>query len=154
MIQRKQTLFLLFSILIMVGYLFAPLIRLEGGGVPASYLYPYSMYFSKNVNFPIIGHYFVLLCMVAAGIAIGINLVTIFLFKFRRAQIVFSWLSIIPLLYTFCYVYYKWSSAEVIEDQYFYYGNISPLVAVVFVFLAMFYIRKDEELVKSVDRLR
>ena len=154
MIQRKQTLFLLFSILLMVGYIFAPLIKVEGGGTQAYYLYPYSMVFSKNVNFPIIGHYFVLLCLVSAGIAIGLNLVTIFLFKFRKAQILFCWLSILPLLYTFCYVYYRWSTTETIQDQYFYFGNISPLTAIVFVFLAMFYIRKDEELVKSVDRLR
>lgn len=153
MIQRKQTLFLLFSILIMVGYLFAPLLKAEGGG-NTHYLYTYSLFFSKNINFPIIGHYFVLLCAVAAGIAIGLNLITIFLFKFRRLQIVLCWLSILPLLYTFCYVYYKWSITETTQDGYFYFGNISPLVAIIFIFLAMFYIRKDEELVKSVDRLR
>ncbi|MFK5126665.1 DUF4293 family protein, partial [Klebsiella pneumoniae] len=31
MIQRKQTLFLLFSILLMVGYIFSPVIHLEMG---------------------------------------------------------------------------------------------------------------------------
>jgi hypothetical protein len=154
MIQRKQTLFLLFSIILMIGYCFSPVVKVEAGGATSFFLYPYSLFFSKNVNFPIIGHYFVLLCLVSAGISIGINLITIFLFKFRKLQIALSWLSILPLLYAFCYVYYKWSATETTQDQYFYFGNISPLVAIVFVLLAIFYIRKDEELVKSVDRLR
>ncbi|MCW3125939.1 MAG: hypothetical protein JWO03_1597 [Bacteroidetes bacterium] len=154
MIQRKQTLFLLFSIILMVGYCFAPILKVEGGGGPPYFLYPYSMFFSKNVNFPIIGHYFVLLCLVSAIVAISLNFLTIILFMYRRVQTLLCWLTIIPLIYTFCYVYYKWSATETTQDQYFYFGNLSPLVAIVFVFLAMFYIRKDEELVKSVDRLR
>ena len=153
MIQRKQTLFLLFSIILMVGYIFSPLVKILGGG-QSFYTYSYSFPLSVNINFPIIGHYFVFPCLVSACIAIGINLLTIFLFKFRRLQIFFCWLSILPLLFAFCYAYYKWSVSDSTLDQYFYFGNITPLVAVVLVFLAMFYIRKDEELVKSVDRLR
>jgi hypothetical protein len=154
MIQRKQTVFLLISILLMVGYIFAPLIKVEGIAVPAFLIYATDLKLSINVGFPIIGHYFVLVCLVSAGISIGLNLLTIFLFKYRKMQIALCWLSIIPLLYAFCYVYYKWSATETIQDQYFYFGNLAPLVAMVFVFIAMFYIRKDEELVKSVDRLR
>ena len=153
-IIQKQHLLLLFSAILMTGYCFSPLIKVEGGGAPSFYTYPDSFRLTKNVDFPIIGHYFVFLCQVSAGITITINLLTIFFFKFRRLQIALSWLSILPLLYAFCYVYYKWSATETTQDQYFYFGNISPLVAIVFVLLAIFYIRKDEELVKSVDRLR
>ncbi len=151
MIQRKQTLFLIFSILIMAGYIFSPVIKVDGGMF-------HSMVKARdlavNINFPIIGHYFVFVCMVAALITIGINLLTILLFKNRGIQIVLCWLSLIPALFCFCYTYYRMTTTEMIQDQLFYYGNISPIVAVVFIFLAMFYIRKDDELVKSVDRLR
>jgi len=154
MIQRRQTIFLIFSILILIGYCFAPIVKVEGGGQSSYYLYPYSMHFAKNIGFPVIGHYFVLVTVVAACITMALNLITIFLYTKRKVQIALCWLSIIPLIYAFCFVYYKWSSIEAIQDQFFYFGNLSPLVAIVFIFLAIFYIRKDEELVKSVDRLR
>jgi hypothetical protein len=43
---------------------------------------------------------------------------------------------------------------DMIQDQLFYYGNITPAVAIIFIFMAIISIRRDEELVKSVDRLR
>jgi uncharacterized membrane protein len=153
MIQRKQTLFLIFSILIMVGYIFAPLIKVQSGTM-VQYVYSDSRMLSPNINFPIIGHYFVFACVVAAGITIGLNFLTIFLYKFRKVQIAFCWLSIVPAIFCFCYVYYSMTTTDLMSDQLFYYGNISPIAAVIFIFLAMSGIRQDEELVKSVDRLR
>ena len=154
MIQRKQTLFLLFSIIIMAGYCFAPLIKIEGANIVPFNLTSISPALSTNVNFGSFGHYFVFWCVVGAIVTICVNLIAIFLFKFRKVQIAFCWLGILSGLFCFCYVYYRMTSSEVIEDQLFYFGNISPIVSVVFMFLAMFYIRKDDELVKSVDRLR
>jgi len=151
MIQRKQTLFLIFSILIMTGYIFSPIIKIDGGMVH-NMVKAHDL--AVNVNFPIIGHYFVFVCLAAALTTIGINLLTIFLFKYRGWQIFFCWLSIVPALFAFCYTYYRMTTTDMIQDQLFYYGNISPIVAVVLIFIAMFYIRKDDELVKSVDRLR
>ena len=151
MLQRKQTLLLLFSILIMTGYIFSPVIKVDGAMMHTMVK---AQDLAVNIKFPIIGNYFVFVCLVAALITIGLNLVTIFLFKFRRVQIFLCWLSIIPAVFSFCYTYYRMTTTEMIQDQLFYYGNISPAVAVVFIFLAMFYIRKDDELVKSVDRLR
>lgn len=153
MIQRKQTIFLILSILVMIGYIFGPVVKVEIGS-GANYLYVTNLIFSKNVNFPIIGHYFVLWPLDTAIAAMVLNLLTIFLFKRRPLQIVLCWLSVLPLLFSFCYVYYHWSVAPSTFDQYFYFGNLCPLIAIVLVFTAMFYIRKDEELVKSVDRLR
>ncbi len=153
MIQRKQTIFLILSILVIVGYIFAPVVKVEINQA-ANYLYITNLVFSKNVNFPVIGHYFVLLPLDAAIAAIVLNLITIFLYKRRPLQIALCWLSVLPLLFSFCYVYYHWSVSPSTFDQYFYFGNLSPLIAIVLIFTAMFYIRKDEELVKSVDRLR
>ena len=152
MIQRKQTLFLIFSILILVGYIFSPVIRLEGAGGPTRDVWAYNI--TKNVGFPVIGHYFVFMCLDAAIVAIVMNLLTIFLFKYRRLQMLLCWLAIIPAVFAFCWVYYRWSTVEMHEDQIFYYGNISPWVAVLFMLMAWFYIKKDEELVQESNRLR
>ena len=148
---RIQTLLLFFSSLIMTGYIFSPVIKIDGGMVH-NIVKAHDL--AVNVNFPIIGHYWVFVCLVAALITIGLNFITMFLFSFRGLQIFFCWLSIVPALFCFCYTYYRMTTTDMIQDQLFYYGNISPIVAVVLIFVAMFYIRKDDELVKSVDRLR
>ena len=151
MIQRKQTLFLIFAILLMVGYIFSPVLHIEGSGLKYDV---FAKEVSINVGFPVIGHYFVFVCLIAAIVASCICLLTIALYKWRKVQILFCWLSLIPALYCFGYVYYRFSTTELIQDQWFWYGNISPLVAILFIFAAMISIRADEELVKSVDRLR
>jgi hypothetical protein len=151
MIQRKQTLFLLFSILLMATYLFSPVIKVDGGMMHTTVI---AHHLAASVDFPIIGRYFVFVLLVGALITIGLNLLTIFLYKYRRLQIAFCWLSIVPAIFCFCYTYYRMTTADLIQDQLFYYGNISPVVAVVFIFLAVYYIRKDEEMIKSSDRLR
>jgi hypothetical protein len=151
MIQRKQTIFLLFSILIMTGYIFAPVIKVDNGAIH-NMVKAHDL--ALNVNFPIIGHYFVFVCLVGALITIGLNLLTVFLYQYRGFQVFLCWLSIVPALFCFCYTYYRMTTTDMIADQTFYYGNISPIVAIVLVFIAMAYIRKDEELVKSLDRLR
>ena len=152
MIQRKQTLFLLFSAIIMVAYIFAPVIRIVEFGNINHDMQAREM--AKNVGFPVIGHYFVFVVWIAAWITAGINLITIFLYKNRKAQITLSWISIVPAVFCLGYVFDKFKTAESIYDQYFWYGNISPVVAIVFIFLAIMAIRQDEQLIKSVDRLR
>jgi len=148
---QRQHLLLFFSAIIMTGYIFSPIIKVDGG-MMHTMVKAHDL--AVNVKFPIIGNYFVFVCLVASLITMGINLHTISFFKFRQVQIFFCWLSIIPAVFSFCYTYYRMTTTEMIQDQLFYYGNISPIVAVVFIFLAMFFIRKDDELVKSVDRLR
>jgi hypothetical protein len=151
MIQRKQTLFLLFSIIILVGYLFSPVIRVEDAGVVTN-IFGYDL--KKNIPFPIIGRYFVYITLDAAITAIVLNLITIFLYKKRKWQMAFCWLSSIPVVFAFCFTYYHWATTDSTSDTVFYYGNISLGVSVVFILLAWFFIKKDEELVKSLDRLR
>ena len=148
---KKQHILLLFSSIIMTGYIFAPVIKIDGGLVHA---FIKAQDIAVNVKFPVIGNYFVFVCLVAALITIGLNLFTIFLFKFRRFQVFLCWLSIIPAVFSFCYTYYRMTTTEMIQDQLFYYGNISAIVAIIFIFVAILFIRKEEELVKSVDRLR
>jgi len=151
MIQRKQTLFLLFSILILVSYIFSPVIRLEDSTIGTN-VFAYDL--KKNLPFPIIGRYFVFVTLDAAIVAIALNLITIFLYKKRKLQMALCWLSLVPVIFAFCYTYFRWATTDETYDTIFYYGNISLGVSVVFILLAWFFIKKDEELVKSLDRLR
>jgi|GEM_PF-2820095 len=148
---QKQHLLLLLSAIIMTTYIFLPVIKLDGGMMHSKVAAKDLM---VNIDFPIIGHYFVFVCLVAALITAGINLLIISLNKFRKLQVIFGWLSIVPAIFTVCYTYRRMTTTEMIQDQLFYYGNIAPVVAVLFIFLAIFFIRREEELVKSVDRLR
>ncbi|MFN8310921.1 MAG: DUF4293 domain-containing protein [Chitinophagales bacterium] len=151
MIQRKQTLFLLFSMIMMAGYLFSPVVRMEGNGV-ATNITAWEM--THNIGFPVIGHYFVFVIAIAAGITIALNGITILLYNKRKLQAALCWLAILPALFCFLYVYYNWATKENVYDTIFYYGNISPCVAIVFMLLAAFSIRADENLLRESSRLR
>lgn len=151
MIQRKQTLFLFFSAVIMIAYLFAPVIRISSAFVNHNIA---AKDLAINVNFPVIGRYFVFVVMIAALIAAGLNLIAILLYKMRGLQIFMSWVSIATMVFCLCYPYYRMATTEMREDQIFYLGNIVPIVAIAMAFLAILSIQKDEELVKSVDRFR
>jgi Domain of unknown function (DUF4293) len=151
MIQRRQTLFLLFAILFMAGYLVSPIIHVEwmGGGMN---ILGYQM--KKNLPVPSMGRYFFFVHTWFFGLLSGINLIAILLYRRRGLQMGLALLGILPSIAAFAYTYWAWSTTESIHDTIFYYGNISPWVAVLFNILAWWYIMKDEELVKSMDRLR
>ncbi|MFN8277263.1 MAG: DUF4293 domain-containing protein [Chitinophagales bacterium] len=151
MIQRKQTLFLICSIILLAGYLWSPVIRLEGPGI-VNHVRAWEM--NYNVGFPVIGHYFVYLIAIAAGISMGLNLITIFLYNRRRLQYALCLLAIIPALFCFFYVYYNWATKDSVLDTIFYYGNITPWAAVICMALAAISIRSDEALLRDSERLR
>lgn len=58
------------------------------------------------------------------------------------------------MLFCFGYAYHFWSVGDYKDDTIFYYGNITPWVIVVLNLLAIWGIVKDENLLKSYDRLR
>ncbi|MEN8137742.1 MAG: DUF4293 domain-containing protein [Bacteroidota bacterium] len=90
------------------------------------------------------------------AIEIVLTLVTIFLFFNRKLQFVLVRINIlinILLLGVFGYYTLNFSGETVIVSEKGI-GLIVPFISIVFLFLANKAIRKDEELVKSVDRLR
>ncbi len=90
-----------------------------------------------------------------AGIVLA--LVCIFLFKKRKMQLRLGYLLIVIgiLLMVVAFLYFTNQapaiSESVIQEGL---GLLMPIVAIVFVVLANYFIRKDEKLVKSMDRLR
>lgn len=150
MIQRIQTVFLLLSAITLGLFLWLPLIGVE------------------NVNFKDtipgwqIGHtltvsdipYIIFFNAILTGTAVGFTLINIFLFKKRSVQMLFCWLSILLIASAEGFVYYKYQTKIFMGDVLLTPWNILAIVAVILQILAFVFIRKDDELVKSLDRLR
>jgi len=86
---------------------------------------------------------------------IALSLLTIFLFNNRKLQFVlvrFNILINIILLGVFGYYTQTLSGETLVSEKEI--GLAIPFVSIVFLYLANKAIKKDEELVKSVDRLR
>lgn len=154
MIQRIQTLFILTAVILVSLLGFLPLAELaskDGQFFKATLLGIQSL--GQTVTGSVYTYLFpagVLVLVLAALFR------TIFLYKNRVKQIKFAWISIrLLVIQVFANVWpvYRWGADNGATVSY----KVSmalPLVAVVLVLLAIRNIRKDEELVKSVDRIR
>lgn len=135
MIQRIQSLYLLVVVIIGVIAMFSPLWQL-------------------NENPLIIGFENMYILSLFA-VEIVLAFVSIFLFKNRKLQFVIGRLNILInliLLGIFGYYSLTFSGEMKISEKEIW--LLIPFVSIVFLFMANKAIRKDEELVKSVDRLR
>ena len=90
--------------------------------------------------------------------AIVLSLIAIFLFRKRPLQMK---ISLLALLATMAYCFINWmrikeifANNKLISNYSFGLASITPYFAIVFILLACLGIRKDEKLVKSLDRLR
>ena len=93
-----------------------------------------------------------LLAFVASGV---LSLISIFMFKNRKLQFVLGRLNIILnffLLGFFVYLSLNLSGETIVSEKGI--GMLLPIISIVFLALANKAIKKDEDLVKSVDRLR
>ena len=85
----------------------------------------------------------------------ALALMTIFLFKNRKLQFVLGRLNIILNFFTlgfFVYQSLNLSGETIVSEKGI--GMFLPIISIVFLALANKAIKKDEDLVKSVDRLR
>ncbi|MAO08309.1 MAG: hypothetical protein CL596_06320 [Alteromonas sp.] len=136
MLQRIQTLYMILSILLMVGlYIWFPSITdAEGNTV-----------ISKDE---------VLVMVLLLG-SILLGIISILNFKKRQHQFVLNRLNIIlnfVLLGVFVYRTLKVSGETLVSEKGI--GMLLPVISIVFLVLANKAIKRDEDLVKSVDRLR
>ncbi len=132
MIQRIQSLYLLLAALV-------------SGGL--SQMLPTGFDAMRIINAP-----FIYEALVASGI---FSLIIIFVFKNRKLQFVLGRLNIllnIILLGVFVYLALSLPGEAIVSEKGI--GRIIPLISIVLLVLANKAIKKDEELVKSVDRLR
>ncbi|NAY93039.1 DUF4293 family protein [Muricauda sp. JGD-17] len=92
---------------------------------------------------------------VAFYVSAALALITIFLYKNRQNQFVMNRLNIILNLFLLGFFVYRslsLSGESVISEKGI--GMLIPVFSIVFLVLANRAIKKDEDLVKSVDRLR
>lgn len=96
--------------------------------------------------------------LIALGMFLGsalISLITIFLFKNRKLQFVLGRLNILLNFFLLgVFVYWSLSLSGEMEISKKDIGMFLPIISIVFLVLANKAIKKDEDLVKSVDRLR
>jgi len=136
MLQRIQTVYLLLSALALVGlYLWFPVVIDAAGAIVV------------EKNEPLL-----------LGLLIGsvvLTLVSILNFKKRQLQFVLNRLNIIlnfVLLGVFVYRSLSISGGTLVSEKGI--GVLIPIISIVFLALANKAIKRDEDLVKSVDRLR
>jgi hypothetical protein len=137
MIQRIQTVYLLIALVIL-------------GALP--YIFPlFTMSDGKEFRFMSDSFYTVLF-----GLSTTLTLISILYFKKRQHQFVLNRLTIIlNLILLGLFVYRSLNlSGEAVQVSEKGIGMFLPIVAIVFLALANRAIKKDEDLVKSADRLR
>ncbi|WP_432412959.1 DUF4293 family protein [Rasiella sp. SM2506] len=136
MLQRIQTIYIIISIIVMgCLYIWFPSIIDETGNIVIA----------RDEIF-VFGLIF---------ISIALSIISILSFKKRQFQFVMNRLSIISnfvLLGVFVYRSLKVSGETLVSEKGI--GVLLPIISIVFLAMANKAIKKDEDLVKSVDRLR
>ena len=136
MLQRIQTVYLLIAALISAGFVFIFKLWEDQSGNP---VYIEDVYSALGLTL----------------LSALISLVTIFLFRNRKLQFVLGRINILlNLILLGLFVYWSLTisgETSVSENGI---GMLTPVFSIVFLVLANKAIKKDEDLVKSVDRLR
>jgi len=151
MIQRIQSAYLVLAALVSLGLIFVfPLwITAEGIERFISYLFANSenLFVNNNLIFKAIASLFMI-----SGL---LSFISIFLFKNRKNQFVINRLNILINLILLGLLIYRLlmvsGETQVSEKGI---GSALPILVIVLLVLANKAIKKDEDLVKSVDRLR
>ncbi|MFV0331325.1 MAG: DUF4293 domain-containing protein [Dysgonomonas sp.] len=151
MIQRIQTIFLLFTAILMGVTTFSPLMVLNGGDKLLYSFFPFGIGQLFNAQYPTWGVIFF------SGLSALVPLINIFLYKKRKVQMKVGTLTSLLILffYVTLYVYFNaYTSKYGLAFEGIQYGLILPVIALIFNVLAVLRIKKDEKLVKSLDRIR
>lgn len=152
MIQRIQSVFLLLVCVLMTITIFSPLLLITN----SEYVLNLNCFGVLSLKNPDIA-YFTWGIVSIAGLGALVAFINIFLFKKRKLQMKIGTVTslLIILFYITVYVYFS-SFASKYEYTYLniQYGIILPIIALIFNILAILNIKKDEKLVRSLDRIR
>lgn len=154
MIQRIQTLYLLVADILLVALYLLPFAELTGKE-GASYLFNLNGLVPGNTtNGEVLLNTWPLLAI--TGLIFALVVVVIFQYKNRPLQIKLSYLSAALLLILTGLIYfYVWKGNAVAGGNYsFRLSSAFPLIAAILAWLATKGMIKDENLVKSIDRIR
>lgn len=151
MLQRIQTIYLFISVLILSLILFFPVFKFNSGEYVFNSISIEQI--SDNKTIEVVSTLPVLILSIIINL---VTLFTIFLFKKRNLQMKFSIISILLIigLYILIAVYRFFVIDFDITTTSYSFTLIIPIISLILIFLAYKGIKKDEELVKSVDRIR
>lgn len=146
MIQRIQTLFMLLALTTMALFLAFPLIIWEYPVQPfealgwqiSTYVSPYRYY----------------LTAILTGTAASFTLLAVFLYKRRSLQMGLLGISMMFMLSAAAFVVWRFQTDRFEGYLQLTYWNLMAAATLLFQLLAVFYIRKDEKLIRSLDRMR
>ena len=147
MIQRKQTLFLLAVAIIGILMFFISFIAFNRGTEP------YTMNLAEGISSAVVSSN-VYYPFIINTIVVILTTVVIFLYKNRVLQYKLS--NLLVLFNVFITgLFFLLSYINVpVENISYKIGAFLPLISAVFAFLAGHFIKKDEQLVRSADRIR
>ncbi len=157
MIQRIQTVFLALVVILGIAFSFVPILSFTGNNT-IYIMKAYNTYIgaemtevlSKNMGVGVL-----------EGLIVVLGLIIIILFKNRQLQIKLAKLNILLIaLQIAAIVMYNDVAKTAIGPNAndvlvnFKLGAIIPVVSLIFTYLAIHFIKKDEKLVRAADRLR
>lgn len=151
MIQRIQSIYLLITAILMAVTAFSPLVSLTDESKAALDFCSLGVYKLSQLQNPSWG------VVTFALLSALLSFVNIFLYKKRKTQMRMGTITSLSILFFYVTTLVYFNS---FLDQYHYlyagiqYGIILPLIALVFNVLAILKIKKDDKLVRSLDRIR
>lgn len=156
MIQRIQTVFFILSIIALGLFLYMPAIEFKQDKFTnITRAWEVYQFFEGYLYF---------ITLIFAGTAAGFSLIAIFLYKKRSLQVLFGWFAILFTVAAEAFVFYKYQTKPCVYNEFLHstyactvkltVWNALSVIAIVFQLLAIYNIRKDEALLRSVDRLR
>lgn len=156
MIQRIQTLYLLFAAIVMGATFYFPLASVYGAD-DSLVLYSYKIVSLVPDNTPALPDYFMWPLQVITALTIFLAFVAIFLFKNRKRQlniVRFAIILLIIMIALFFFYYEKELGLVAAGIVGYDTGAYFPVVSFIFFILAYRGIIHDEKLIRSADRLR
>ena len=138
MIQRIQSIYLLFATLCYTFFLLFPVFKITEAEETIAIKATENNFF-----------------LILAVILIIDSIVTVFFYKNRKKQMLMGWvLVVVNLLLAGLVGYHYYIALQNSQDISIALGAVFPFVSIILLLLAIFKINKDEKLVRSLDRLR
>ncbi|HLP06173.1 MAG TPA: DUF4293 domain-containing protein [Paludibacter sp.] len=155
MLQRIQTIYLLVIVILSCVVLFSPIVGLTNTTEGLEYIVGCKGIFLRQQGGDVFQSSVWGLAAIAALVPV-MALVTVFLYKKRSLQIRLSVVNMFLMagFYALLFVYVRLANQDLHTDWNLKFVVILPLVNMVFNYLALRGVAKDEALVKSLDRLR
>lgn len=140
MIQRIQSVWYFLAALVMLSLFYFPIYKFKTGAFPLK-----------------IGNDYLAIILVVLSIIL--SLVALFSYKKRKNQTSLTWLNILVCIALQVWLFFEIDIYHKLPENinlqgYFWIGAFIPLITLVLLFLAKGGVRKDEKLLKSLDRLR